>query len=184
MNKRIMIVALMGALSVSACVQGDDDHEEWRGWGSQGNRDVAVADNKQYLEECGACHFAYQPGLLPVRSWDRVMAGLEDHFGDNAELDPADTALLTAWLKANAADTSDYRRSRSFATSVAANEAPLRITATRYFERKHDEIPARLVTGNPEVGSYSACQSCHTNADQGRYNEHEVRIAGYGQWDD
>ena len=27
-----------------------------------------------YKNECGACHMAYQPGLLPTASWTRVMA--------------------------------------------------------------------------------------------------------------
>ena len=112
------------------------------------------------------------------------MAGLEDHFGDNAELDVADTAAIAAWLDQQAADRSDYRRSRSIAGSIPPAEAPLRITETRYFVRKHDEIPLQLVTGNAEVGSFSACQSCHLNAEQGRYNEHDVRIAGYGPWED
>jgi len=183
MKIKSIVLVLVGTFAVSACVQGDDDG--WRGWGGgNGGRDVALADNPLYQQECGACHFAYQPGLLPARSWQRVMAGLEDHFGDNAELDAADTAAIVEWLQANAADTSDYHRSRSFAASIPASEAPLRVTATRYFERKHDELPARLVSGNPEVGSFSACQACHSNADQGRFNEHEVRIAGYGPWED
>ncbi len=33
--------------------------------------DVAPVKNALYLEECGACHFAYQPGLLPSRSWKK-----------------------------------------------------------------------------------------------------------------
>ena len=37
---------------------------------------VAPVENPQYLEECGSCHFPYQPGLLPARSWTKVMAGL------------------------------------------------------------------------------------------------------------
>jgi hypothetical protein len=84
----------------------------------------------------------------------------------------------------HAADRVDYHRSRAIAGSIGAAEAPLRVTSSRYFVRKHDEIPASLVSGNPEVGSFSACQSCHLRADQGRYNEDDVRIAGFGQWDD
>ena len=179
-------VILAGVLGVSACAlgdaDGDDDGDWWRG--GNGGRDVAVADNPQYQEECGACHFAYQPGLLPARSWRRVMAGLEDHFGDNAELDVVDKAAISAWLQEQAADRSDYHRSRAIAASIGPAEAPLRITDSRYFVRKHDEIPAKLVSGNPEVGSFSACQSCHLHADQGRFNENDVRIAGFGPWDD
>ncbi|HPQ24397.1 MAG TPA: cytochrome C, partial [Gammaproteobacteria bacterium] len=47
---------------------------------------VAPVDNPLYLQECGSCHFAYQPGLLPARSWNNLMGGLENHFGENAEL--------------------------------------------------------------------------------------------------
>lgn len=183
MKTQAIGVLLTGSLLVSACVQGDDDG--WGGWGGeQAGRDVAAVDNSLYQQECGACHFAYQPGLLPARSWQRLMAGLDEHFGDNAELDAAETAAILVWLQATAADQSAYHRSRSITASIAAGEAPLRITATRYFQRKHDELPARLVSGNPEVGSFSACQACHRNAEQGRFNEHEVRIAGYGRWED
>ena len=183
MNTRQTMPAMLAMLLLSACVQGDDDDRDgWRGW--KGGPDVAAVNNALYREECGACHFAYQPGLLPVRSWQRLMAGLEDHFGDDAELDPAEAAAIAAYLDAGAADRVDYRRSRAFAGSIAPGDAPLRVTATRYFAHKHDEVPARLVTGNPKVGSFSACQACHTSADSGNYNEHEVHIAGFGRWDD
>jgi hypothetical protein len=41
------------------------------------------------LKECGECHMAYQPGLLPAASWNRIMDGLADHFGENASVLPA-----------------------------------------------------------------------------------------------
>ncbi|MDH5218993.1 MAG: diheme cytochrome c, partial [Gammaproteobacteria bacterium] len=49
-------------------------------------RDVAVVTDSLYKEECSACHMAYQPGLLPARSWEKMMDNLADHFGENAEL--------------------------------------------------------------------------------------------------
>jgi len=45
-------------------------------------------------------------------------------------------------------------------------------------------VPVRLVSGNPKVGPFSALQACHSSADRGSYNEYEVRIAGFGRWDD
>jgi mono/diheme cytochrome c family protein len=32
-----------------------------------------------YKQECAACHMAYPPGLLPARSWTRIMSGLDKH---------------------------------------------------------------------------------------------------------
>lgn len=168
----------------------DDDHHEW-GWrrffGGPGfNRrlDVAPVDNPMYDAECGACHFPYQPGLLPARSWARLMRGLEDHFGESAELDAEPARRLTDYLLANAADRAEHRRSRAIAGSLGDAQAPLRISETRYFQRKHHEIPPRLVTGNDQVGSWSNCETCHTEAATGSYNEHQVTIPGIGRWDD
>ena len=39
-------------------------------------------------KECGECHIAFQPDLLPAPSWRRIMATLNDHFADRATLPP------------------------------------------------------------------------------------------------
>jgi hypothetical protein len=56
-----------------------------------------------YEQECGSCHLAYPPGMLPARSWVSMLDGLADHFGQNAELSPTATATLSAYLRAEAA---------------------------------------------------------------------------------
>ena len=48
-----------------------------------------------YATECGACHLAYPPALLPARSWQRLMAGLDTHFGSDASLDAATAQPLS-----------------------------------------------------------------------------------------
>ncbi|WP_372737254.1 hypothetical protein [Neptunomonas sp.] len=50
--------------------------------------------------------------------------------------------------------------------------------------RKHDEIPDRLVEGNPDVGSFSNCNVCHEGAAKGDFDEDRAIIPGYGRWDD
>ncbi|TRZ56674.1 MAG: hypothetical protein D4S02_15065, partial [Rhodocyclaceae bacterium] len=35
-------------------------------------RDVGPNTNATYVKECGACHFPYQPALMPARSWRKV----------------------------------------------------------------------------------------------------------------
>ena len=53
-------------------------------------------------EECGSCHLAYAPSMLPARSWQRMTGDLKNHFGDDASVDTATTARITDYLVANA----------------------------------------------------------------------------------
>ena len=46
---------------------------------TEGDRELFEQD-ALYIEECGACHLAYPPGLLPVQSWRGIMSDLEDHL--------------------------------------------------------------------------------------------------------
>ena len=127
---------------------------------------------------------AYSPGLVPARSWKKIMTGLENHFGDNAELDVETFKSISEFLITNSADNSEYRRSRKIMRSLSDNEVPIRISETPYIKNKHDEIPDRLIKGNKKVKSLANCNSCHTKAEQGLYSEHGVNIPGFGRWDD
>ena len=183
--KKVAIFPLLGLLAVfglcgTGIVVGDDDEYEHRVWWGGPRQDVGPVDNVLYREECGSCHFAYQPGLLPSESWQRLMAGLENHFEENGEFEAEARDEISRYLEANAADSSTTGRSSGF----ASHSDSLRISDSRYFRRQHHEIPARWVEKNPEVGSFAYCDVCHTTAEQGNYDEHAVRIPGVGRWDD
>lgn len=183
MKKYLPITFVLLTVSgISGCV-ADDDGERGSWLGSR-SLDVAPVEYQLYRDECGSCHFAYQPGLLNAASWERVMAGLDDHFGDNAELSPVTAETIRRYLLDNAADRSDYKRAQKIAASQARGEPVLRITETPYFIRKHDELPRAMVMDNPEIGSFSRCAACHTGAETGSYDEHAIRIPGFGKWDD
>ncbi|MCC7074565.1 MAG: diheme cytochrome c [Deltaproteobacteria bacterium] len=127
-----------------------------------------------YQTECGACHLAYPPELLPARSWTRLMGGLDDHFGQNAELDAAEQATMTRWLERNAAEHSP----RSLARRVlrdSQGQTPLRISELRFIEREHDEVSPQ-VWRRPAVGSVANCAACHRGAEKGSFSEHDIRI--------
>ncbi len=130
-----------------------------------------------YVRECAACHVAYPAGLLPAASWQRLVGGLDRHFGTDATLDAQDLTLISRWLQ----DHADTRR------STAPPED--RITRSPWFERKHRHIEAatwRL----PSVRTAANCAACHGGAAQGRYDEHDLRMpAGLSPrqraaWDD
>lgn len=145
---------------------------------------VAAINNVLYKEECGSCHMPYPPGLLPAISWKKIMSGLEQHFEDNAELDQQSHQLISQFLLTNSAGQSDYRRSRNMLRSIPPDNVPIRISETPYFRHEHDEIPYRMVKANPKINSFSHCNACHVRAEQGSFNEHDIRIPGYGRWDD
>lgn len=150
----------------------------------QKSNNIAMVTEPVHKEECGSCHMAYPPGLLPDRSWNKLMLELENHFDENAELDGKTHKTITKFLLANSADKSGRRRAKKFNRSINFNDTPIRISETPYFKREHDEIPTRLVTQNTKVNSFSQCDACHTKAEQGSFNEHDVDIPGYGRWDD
>ncbi|MES9830260.1 MAG: cytochrome C [Candidatus Thiodiazotropha sp.] len=165
---------------------GDDDKSDNSNRMLTGGKapGVAPVENPGYLEECGSCHFPYQPGLLPERSWVKVMAGLEGHFGENAELPPEDTNILTDYLVKNAADHANYKRSKKIMKTLHRDNAPLRASETPYFIKKHNQLSRKMVQDNPEVVSISRCETCHTKADTGSFSEREILIPGFGTWED
>ena len=194
-HKRGLVIAIAGLLALggTGLALSDSDHDDdegyerhERGGWIKPREDVAPVANTTYAEECGACHMAYQPGLLPAAAWQRIVSpdGLGDHYGDDASLPDGLRTEIAAYLEANAADGASRSRSRAFAVGEAGLGALPRISETRYFRNEHHEIPARMVTDNPDVGSFSNCNACHQTADKGIYNEDNVRIPGVGRWDD
>ena len=121
----------------------------------------------KYQQECASCHIAYPPGMLPAASWQRLMGGLNKHYGSDASLDAADARAIGAWLQANAGT---YKR-------VKEEPPQDRITRSAWFQRKHDahEIPPD-VWKRPTIGSPANCAACHANAEQARFSEREIRI--------
>jgi hypothetical protein len=189
----ITTVAVFALLLTTSIIMGgnrfnneeENEHEkqEYKSYSSH-NLDVAAVNNANYTEECGSCHFAYQPGLLPEKSWLRIMADLENHFDENAELEADTQKELIQYLLQNSANKSNYKRSKRIMRSLGSSDVPLRITKTLYFIRKHDEIPFSIVKNTKEIGSFSNCTACHINAEKGSFNEHDVKIPGYGRWED
>ena len=118
-----------------------------------------------YKHECSACHMAYPPGMLPAASWQRIMTGLDQHYGTDAALEPAQVNQIASWLQAQAGT---YKR---------VKEEPVddRITRSAWFVRKHREIEASVWKRASIKGS-AQCAACHTQAEQGNFDEKGVRI--------
>ncbi len=179
-----------GLLLLSAPFAISRDKEDGMAWTRLASNDeargIAPVTNKLYEQECGACHFAYQPGLLPARGWKKTMDNLSDHFGEIVELEKEDLATLTEYLIKNAADLpgNKYPVSNKIMRSLRDQEVPDRIAEIPYIVRQHHELSARHIVKNPDVKSLSNCNACHTKAETGSFREGQVVIPNFGQWED
>jgi hypothetical protein len=113
---------------------------------------LSAPRNERWKAECGSCHLAYPPQLLPAQSWQRLMSGLERHFGADASLEPAVAAEIGDFLQRHSV-TGKWIR--------GASES-LRITQTAWFVRKHRKV-------SPQ--NAASCESCHSHAAQGDFHE-------------
>ena len=118
-----------------------------------------------YTQECGSCHLAFPPNLLPKASWQRVMHGLDKHYGSDASLDTATQKQIDTWLQNHGGQG---KRARE--------EPPQdRITRSAWFERKHREVSAATFK-RASIKSPANCAACHRDAAQGDFDEDRVRI--------
>lgn len=139
--------------------------------GADGIR-LPPVDHAATLKECGSCHLAYPPQMLPARSWGRIMDTLADHFGEDAGLEEAALMDIAAYLRANAADSPGAIGGKRFMRQLNPAQTPLRITETPWWRHAHDEMPpARF--DSEKVKSPANCAACHGTAEQGEFFEEE-----------
>ncbi len=124
-----------------------------------------VVSNPLWQTECGSCHVAFPPRMLPAESWQAVMSGLDKHFGSDASLDAQPMREISAFLDKNAGRK---RRTKD-------GKLTMRITETRWFVHEHDEVSNR-VWKNPKIKSAANCAACHTKAESGNYSERYIKI--------
>ncbi len=123
-------------------------------------------------EECGSCHLAFSPAMLPASSWQRMMGNLKNHFGDDASVDAQAAKRINDYLVANAADApaTSGRAPSKLLRGVDLNSAPQRITQLPQWVHKHRKVPD-WEWRHKEVRSKTNCLACHTGAEAGSYDE-------------
>ena len=135
----------------------------------------ALPDLPLWRTECASCHVAFHPTLLPARSWKKMLAEQDKHFGEALGLDANVIAEISAFLEKNAAETGMTEAAFKINRSIPATMTPLRVTETGYWLEKHHEIPEALWI-HPKVGSKSNCSGCHLDAEQGTYEDAAMRL--------
>ena len=124
------------------------------------NERVPPVRNKLVQQECGACHMAFQPAFLPAGSWKKMMAELDNHFGEDASLDAKMAKEIEDYLVNNAG-----RRSWRDIWGTP----PQRITELRWFKKEHrGEVSPGA---RKKAGTMANCKACHLGAERGNYDD-------------
>ena len=153
----------------------DDDDDNHRNFsGKYKKKYISPVNNPTYEEECGACHFSYQPELLPSGSWKKIMAGLADHFGEEIEIDTESINVISGYLISNSAEKSSAKRAVKIVRSLRGR-TPIRISEIPYIIEKHDEVDPKIFN-RESIGSLANCTACHTTAEKGIYDDDDVNI--------
>jgi hypothetical protein len=164
-SKSVHIVILAASVLIGTGVMALAERHRERERGEENER-VSVVTDPLVLKECGACHMAFQPGLLPTKSWIDIMADLKDHFGDNASLDAATAEKIKEYLVNNAGD-------RHLTQPQRGVDAPKRITELPWFRAEHGRrgrsSPENLKRHNAK--SMADCKACHVGAEKGYYED-------------
>ena len=106
---------------------------------------ISIATDPLTVRECSDCHVPYAPRYLRAYAWQKIMANLGDHFGEDASLDEATRLKIEEYLVYNGG------RPRKIG---------LRISDKTWFKKEHDarHISAKALE---KAGSLSNCTACH-----------------------
>ena len=174
--KRVGSVALAAAMILLAFQAGAIDDRFNASKYDKGG--FAPVNDDVYAKECGSCHFLYLPGMLPERSWHKLMAGADKHFGESLALSPDLSQHIESYLAANAADRSPYRGSELILWDLPNEATPVRITMLPLMRRRHVVLRKLMSDTNTPLKVLSSCETCHENASTGSFAYDHIVVPG------
>ncbi|MDD5406729.1 MAG: cytochrome b/b6 domain-containing protein [Sulfurovaceae bacterium] len=132
--------------------------------------------NPAFYNECGSCHIAYPPYLLPKASWVKMMDNLENHFGDDASLDEQTKAVILDFLVKNSSDSSTHQDAIKIRKSLEGEKQTIiAISQTPFWKAKHKDIDSRVFKSN-KVKSKANCQACHIDIEKGMLENDLIKM--------
>lgn len=151
---------------------------------SAADRPLSVKDELTRTE-CGDCHMVFPSTRLTKNAWKKIMATLDDHFGDDASLDAATAKHIEAYLVENAMDAKMGIRTkmRLAAWKKKGIVDVLRITELPEWTRHHNTNKYKFMVKDVGYARGSNCIRCHKGAETGLYEEFDDRYPQFGGGD-
>ncbi len=123
--------------------------------------------NNTFYNECGSCHIAYPPYLLPKRSWVAMMGNLKNHFGDDASLDEKSRVEILNFLVKNSSENSTHQVALKISKSIESEKFTIiAMTKTAYWKAKHKHIDSKVFLSQ-DVKNRANCAACHKDIEKG-----------------
>jgi hypothetical protein len=163
---RLKLILLFSIIVLFPAVVFSGDHNE--------RKTLPKVTNEVYRANCGSCHFAYQPGLLPAKSWQKIIESPGGHAGGALSLDIKAKTEIKKYLTQNSAEKAGSKRSRKILASIGGG-VPTRISEVPYIREKHHKID-QAVFSRKSIGSRGNCVACHRTAERGDYDDDNVTI--------
>jgi hypothetical protein len=160
MSKLIIVLLGFCSLIVFADSDGNNLFKSWYGGKKTG---VSVVKFQPYNEVCGSCHFAYQPGLLPSVSWEKLMSDTNMHFGKDLKLSAVALRTMTRYLLDNSAGRVNDEISDNILKTLKYDPVVIQVTATPYFIDRHKHLDEK------SREDLVQCDHCHQGAAQGKF---------------
>lgn len=131
-----------------------------------------LAQNDAWQKECAGCHLDYHPSILPARSWEVLLSGQHEHFGEDLALDDDTLRVLRDYALARPAEKHATPLAWKIDSTTPPASAPLRVTETAYWKRRHAELGAADWV---RVRKF-ACDGCHLDAKAGTFLPGAIRV--------
>ncbi len=126
-----------------------------------------------YIEECGTCHLAYPPMLLPAKIWKNLVDGLDNHFGDDATIERSTLDHIDKYLQTHALETETQSKVGHWLKTIA-EQPPNRITELTGFVEDHADAYRRMGESSRKTGFFSPCADCHKEAGDGIFDKERL----------
>ena len=163
-TSKLLTILLLSIYSCISYADGDGSKMS-KQWHESQRPGVSPVKFQPYTENCGSCHFPYQPGLLPTTSWEKVMSNIDNHFGETLNLSSAESRAMTQYLLNNSAGHFNDDISINTLLSLKYDPIVMRVTQTPYFIKTHSQLGEA-----DKMKDIGQCNSCHKQAAQGLYN--------------
>lgn len=137
---------------------------------------LELKHNKKWAEECAkSCHIGFHPNLLPASSWQKLMSGLGNHFGEDVSLNENVNKEILDYLVSASAEHSVSEASKKLMYSIKEGDTPIKVTEIPYWMKKHSEISDEVYK-RKSIASKSNCTACHPGSEIGSFEDRDIHI--------
>lgn len=175
MSRILRACAALAAAWAASASWAVDDHFDPSKYEKGG---FAPVTDEAYAKECGSCHFAYLPGMLPERSWRALMARSNQHFGESLSLAPDAARHIENYLASNASDRSEHEGAKMMTWELPKDATPMRITALPIMRHRHVIVRKLMRDTNTPVKTLANCDACHEKAATGSFAYQDILVPG------